>query len=76
MSVAIRTKRLNETLTPSLSDSGIVPAVAAARSDAEAPERAARHVEAPETSRSRRAEADEGRSGFLSHEFTHGRSQS
>jgi hypothetical protein len=56
-----------------------VPAIPAARREAEAPERAADHVEAPETRAGRSAEAPEagkGRGHYLEWEFTHGRSRS
>ena len=47
--------------------------------DTEAPDRGASRREAPETGRVRVFEAPdagEGRSAFVEHEFTHGRSQS
>jgi len=75
MSVVTRSKRLGEAFdaTPEM-----VPAVAAARHEAEAPERSDRR-EAPETRNARSAEAPEaadGRASYLEQEFTHGRSQS
>jgi hypothetical protein len=83
MSVVTRPRRLNEALVPS---SAPEPAPAAPPTPIlvrvrtpEAPEWAARHLEAPESSRGRTAEAPdagEGRGYYIEHEFTHGRSQS
>ena len=78
MSVLTRTRRLPGTYAPS-TGSGSIPAVATARAEVEAPERAASPSEAPEVRRGRPAEAPdagEGRTHYCEHEFTHGRSQS
>jgi hypothetical protein len=76
MSTLTRTRRLTSTYANS---SAAAPAPPAARSDAEAPERAVREHEAPESRRERCAEAPDagaGRTHACDHEFTHGRSQS
>lgn len=78
MSIVTRSRRLSETFVAS-SSTDDVPAVAAARHEFEAPERAAHHCEAPESRSGHPAEAPDagdGRANFLEHEFTHGRSQS
>jgi len=78
MSVVTRTRRLTERYVPSPS-AETVPAVPAARHEAEAPERAACPREAPDGHPGHPAEAPDaglGRSAYLEHEFTHGRSQS
>lgn len=77
MSIATRSRRLNETFLPPTHPP--VLAAPAARGEAEAPERAVRQPEAPESPRGRHSEArdaGEGRASYLEHEFTHGRSQS
>jgi hypothetical protein len=77
MSVAIRTKRLSESLVRSSVKSE--PAAVAACREVEAPEAAALHREAPELGTGRGVEAPDlgrGRASYLEHRFTHGRSQS
>lgn len=78
MSVLTRTRRINASCdTSNLTDS--VPAVPAARREAEAPERAACPREAPESRPGRATEAPDagvGHPHFTDTEFTRGRSQS
>lgn len=72
-----RNRRPNESYATSLA-TGSAPS-ATVRHDTEAPERAASTCEAPESRRTRRAEAPdagEGRNSCHEAEFTHGRSQS
>jgi hypothetical protein len=67
-----RSRKTNKVATPE------APSPRLAR-DTEAPDRGASKPEAPETGRVRLFEAPdagEGRSSFVEHEFTHGRSQS
>jgi hypothetical protein len=82
LSTATRPKRQNGSSAPSSSSGDRfepVPAIPAARHEAEAPERSTHHVEAPETRAGRSAEAPEageGRGHYFEWEFTHGRSRS
>jgi hypothetical protein len=82
VSIATRPKRFSQSFVPSSASESLpsTPPTHTRRSlAAEALERAAQQEEAPESSRSRPAEAPDagkGRGPSIEREFTHGRSQS